>query len=188
MRIIAGTLKGLKLLPVGDSEPARHLRPTSGRVRTSIFDILVHGQLGDHVTGARVLDLFAGTGAMGIEALSRGAVFAMFIDNGKFSNQLIRKNIDHAGVSSVSEVRRQDATRLGLNAGPPFDLVFLDPPYGAGVEHVALRSAASGGWLSDRAIVVAEEEHETRVPDLFQTVLFRKFGSTVVTFLRPAHA
>ncbi len=185
MRVIAGSLKGLKLSPIGSGEPEHRLRPTSVRVRTSIFDILIHGQFADRVTGARVLDLFAGTGAMGIEALSRGAAFALFVDNGKTSSRIIQKNIDLAKVRLGAELRRQDATSLGFNPDDPFDLVFLDPPYRSGLAQRALRSVITGGWLADQAVVVAEEASEIRMPNLFETAFCRKFGSTVISFMRP---
>jgi 16S rRNA (guanine966-N2)-methyltransferase len=126
-------------------------------LRESLFNILVHAH-GDPITGARVLDLFAGTGALGIEALSRGAVFALFIDDGADARALIRENIAALGLGGVTRIFRRDATRLGaVHPAEPFSLAFLDPPYGQGLAEKALISARDGGWLKTDALIVVEE-------------------------------
>jgi len=135
MRIIGGQKRGLKLADLGAGDAAAHLRPTSDRVRESIFNLLVNGAHvaaagGNPIPGARVLDLFAGTGALGLEALSRGAARAAFVDDGAAAHALLRRNIELAGAAGASDVWRRDATKMGLNRGPAHDLVFLDPPYG----------------------------------------------------------
>lgn len=154
MRIVGGRLKGRVL-----STPAsRAIRPTSERLRESIFDILEHRFPG-HIEGARVVDLFAGTGALAIEALSRGARFGLFVDNGPEARALVRANVEAMALGGVTRIWRADATRLGLApAGGPFGLAFLDPPYGQGLAGSALAALAAGGWLEPNALCVVEED------------------------------
>src|ERR687897_1962959 len=153
MRIVGGRFRGRALKgPASDV-----IRPTSGRLRETIFNILAHAY-DDPVAGARVLDLFAGTGAMGLEALSRGAAFALFVDDSAAARGLIRENVEGLGVGGQSRLFRRDATRLGpAGANEPFSLVFCDPPYGRGLAERALASCAAGGWLKQDALVVVEE-------------------------------
>ncbi len=184
MRIIGGERRGLKLADVGAGDAAAHLRPTSDRVREAIFNLLINGGYGNPVTGARVLDLFAGTGALGLEALSRGAAHAGFVDDGATAQGLLRQNIALMRAVAVTEVWRRDATALGPRRGAAFDLVFLDPPYGRGRGEVALASALAGGWLVPGALAVWEES-VAPVPPLGAEVLDqRKYGDTLVTILR----
>ena len=133
MRIIGGRARGLHLAPVGAGDAAAHLRPTSDRVRESIFNLLINGGHGNPVQGARVLDLFAGTGALGLEALSRGATHASFVEDGKAALALIKRNIALMRAEAETQVLRRDATQPGAHGGAGFDLVFLDPPYGKGL-------------------------------------------------------
>jgi 16S rRNA (guanine966-N2)-methyltransferase len=183
MRIIGGRLRGLALAPVGEGDPAAHLRPTSDRVREAVFNILVNA-LGDPVTGARVLDLFAGTGALGLESLSRGAARVAFVDDGVAARALLRRNIERARAMGDTDVWRRDATRLGDNRGPGYGLVFLDPPYGKGLGEAALASAVAGGWLVPGAVVVWEEGTPVVPPPGFAPLDARRYGDTAVTFLR----
>jgi 16S rRNA (guanine966-N2)-methyltransferase len=144
MRIISGRARGLHLTPVGDGDAAAHLRPTSDRVREAIFNLLINGGYGDPITGVRVLDLFAGTGALGLEALSRGAAGVTLIDDGKVALGLMQKNMTL--MKADATIIRRDATQLG--AGTPHGLVFLDPPYGKGLgEGAGLRLRR---WWSGR--------------------------------------
>ena len=184
MRIIGGSLRGLKLTPVGDGDASAHLRPTSDRVRESIFNLLVNGGYGDPVTGARVLDLFAGTGALGLEALSRGADHAIFVDYGNTARALQHHNFTLARSLDRCEALRRDATRLGPNRGPMCNLVFLDPPYGKGLGEKALASARAGGWLAPGALVIWEESSAPPPLDGFTQLDQRKYGDTIVTILR----
>ena len=146
MRIVGGRLRGLKLAEVGEGDPAAHLRPTTDRVREAMFN-LIENSHGVTLEGARVLDLFAGTGALGLEALSRGAARVAFVDDGAAARALLRANVEKARAMGVTDVWRRDATRLGENRGAPYGLVFLDPPYGLGLGERALASALAGGWL-----------------------------------------
>ena len=182
MRIIGGQHRGLHLAPVGEGDPKAHLRPTSDRVREAIFNLLINAH-GNPVTGARVLDLFAGTGALGLEALSRGALQATFVDDGAKALALIRANIARMRAEGETRVIRQDARRLGPNAGAGYGLVFLDPPYGKGLGEAALAAVLAGGWLSPGATVVWEEGAAPAVPEGFSVTDQRKYGDTVVTLL-----
>lgn len=186
MRIIGGQFRGLHLAPVGTGDPKAHLRPTSDRVRESIFNLLVNGGHGDPITGARVLDLFAGTGALGLEALSRGAAQATFVDDGTAARALLRRNIELTRTMGVTDVWRRDATQMGANKGDRFGLVFLDPPYGKGLGEAALGSLLGGGWLAPDALVVWEEGVAPLPPAGFDTVDQRRYGDTHVTLLRVA--
>ena len=153
MRVVGGRLKGRAL----QAPASRAVRPTSDRLRESLFDILVHRYEGV-LEGARVADLFAGTGALAIEALSRGAAFALFVDNGAEARALLRGNVEALALGGVTRIWRADATKLGkAPAGPPFGLVFLDPPYEQGLAGPALAGLVDGGWLAPGALVVVEE-------------------------------
>jgi 16S rRNA (guanine966-N2)-methyltransferase len=183
MRIIAGRFRGTRLAPLGAGDPAAHLRPTADRVREAVFSILASRPDGDPVPGARVLDLFAGTGAMGLEALSRGAARVAFVDDGAAARALLRRNIEITRTMGETDVWRRDATRLGDNRGAPYTLVFLDPPYGRGLGERALASAAAGGWLAPGAVIVWEEASEQAAPPGFTGDDARRYGDTWVTFL-----
>jgi 16S rRNA (guanine966-N2)-methyltransferase len=183
MRIVGGKFKGHNIAaPAG-----RATRPTSDRVREAIFNILAHGIEGFSLEGARVLDLFAGTGAMGLEALSRGARFCQFVDDSAAARGLIGGNADALGVIGQCKIWRRDATKLGPCAPqPPFDLVLADPPYGKGLGHKALVSLVSGGWLAPGAVVVLEEAEKADVAEVPGLTLLdrRVYGDSQVRFYR----
>ena len=182
MRIVGGRLKGRALS--GPSSQA--IRPTSDRLRESLFNILVHAY-GDPVAGARVVDIFAGTGALGLEALSRGARSALFVDDGAEARALLRGNIEALGLGGHTRIYRRDARKLGdAPAGDRFTLAFLDPPYGRGFAEPALAALRDGGWLAPAALVVVEENAAARldVPDGFALAERREFGETQLVFLR----
>jgi len=162
------------------------LRPTADRLRESLFNILAHAY-GDPVTGARVLDLFAGTGALGIEAVSRGASFALFVDDGVEARALLRDNVGTLGLGGVTRIFRRDATRLGpVHPLEPFTLCFLDPPYRQGLAEKALASARAGGWLTPGALVVVEEARDAafKAPDGYEELERRAYDDTELVFLR----
>ena len=182
MRIIGGQWRGLRLAEVGAGDPAAHLRPTSDRVREAIFNLLVNGGYDDPVTDARVLDLFAGTGALGLEALSRGAAGLTLVDDGAAARALIARNL--ALCRTAARHLRLNATRLPPNPDAPHDLVFLDPPYGKGLSQAALMSALAGGWLAQGALVVWEEGSALAPPPGFAQLDQRRYGDTIVTILR----
>lgn len=183
MRIVGGALKGLGLAGVGKGDAAAHLRPTADRVRESIFNMLAHGRGAFEIEGARVLDLFAGTGALGLEALSRGAAEVTFVDNGTAARALLRENISRARAGGNARVFRRDATRLGDCAGAPFELVFLDPPYRKALGERALASALAGGWIAPGARLVWEEGAPVEPPAPLRLLDSRRYGDTWVGFL-----
>lgn len=183
MRIIAGTYRGRALASVGKGDPGAHLRPTTDRVRESLFNMLGGGRFGSPFEDAHVLDLFAGTGALGLEALSRGAASAVFVDDGRKAQSLIKANIRTLGCTAARLIAR-DATRLPANTDTPATLVFLDPPYGKGMGLAALTAARDGGWLADGALIVWEENAPQTAPDGFTLLDTRKYGDTHVTVLR----
>ncbi len=183
MRIIGGTRRGLKLAEVGEGDTAAHLRPTSDRVREAIFNLLINAH-GNPVTGARVLDLFAGTGALGLEALSRGAAEATFVDDGAKALALLKANIAKLRVEPETRILRQNATRLPPNPGAPYSLVFLDPPYGKALGEGALTAASKGGWLAPGAVIVWEESTAPSPAPGFAPLDQRRYGDTIVTLLK----
>ncbi|MEX2128292.1 MAG: 16S rRNA (guanine(966)-N(2))-methyltransferase RsmD [Xanthobacteraceae bacterium] len=182
MRVVAGKFRGRTL----KGPTSNAIRPTSDRLRESIFNVLVHAY-GDPVTDARVLDLFAGTGALGIEALSRGARFALFVDDSAEGRALLRENVDVLGLGAVTRIFRRDATKLGqANPVEPFSLMFCDPPYGKGSAEKSLASARAGGWLVPGAIVVVEESVDAKfiAPEGFEEMERRAYDDTEITILR----
>ncbi|MDP4033112.1 MAG: 16S rRNA (guanine(966)-N(2))-methyltransferase RsmD [Pseudorhodobacter sp.] len=185
MRIIGGSARGLHLAPVGAGDAEAHLRPTSDRVREAIFNLLINGKrAGNPVTGARVLDLFAGTGALGLEALSRGAAHASFVDDGKAALTLLRRNIGRMRADANTRIIRCNASRLAPNTGPGFSLIFLDPPYGKALGEAALAACIAQNWLAPGAIVVWEESAPPTIPPGFTRLDQRKYGDTLITILR----
>ena len=184
MRIIGGQFRGLHLAPVGEGDAKAHLRPTSDRVRESIFNLLINGGYGDPITGARVLDLFAGTGALGLEAISRGAARATFVDDGAVARALLRRNIDLTRTGDVTTALRSNATRMGVAPDGGYGLVFLDPPYGKGLGEEALISCLAGGWIAPEALIVWEEGTPPTIPPAFDLLDQRRYGDTLVTILR----
>jgi 16S rRNA (guanine966-N2)-methyltransferase len=184
VRIVAGDFRGRPLL----TPDGAGIRPTSDRVRQTVFDILAHSY-GHPVPAARVLDLFAGTGAFGIEAISRGAASVLFVDDGAEARGLIRGNVEAFGLTGRTRIFRRDATRLGeVGTLPPFTLVFADPPYGRGLGEEALASALAGGWLEPTATIVLEESAEAKIAaipglDLLES---RTIGDTAIHFLAVA--
>jgi len=184
VRITGGALRGRTL----HAPDGARIRPTSDKVRQAIFNILAHGDLARELGGVRIADLFAGTGALGLEAISRGAAFCLFVDDNAQSRALIRNNVEAFGLTGATKIWRRDATDLGpmsSGAGGPFDLVFLDPPYRKGLIAPALASLR-GGWLAPDALVVAEVAADEDVPftEGFAALDERVYGETRVVFLR----
>jgi 16S rRNA (guanine966-N2)-methyltransferase len=182
MRVVGGRLKGRNLA----APSSRDIRPTADRLRESVFNILAHAY-DDPIQDARVLDLFAGTGAFGIEAVSRGAKFALFVDNGAEARALLRNNVESLGLGGVTKVFRRDATDLGpAHPVEPFSLAFLDPPYGKGLAEKALASLRDGGWLTPGALLVVEEAKAAAftAPEGFEELERRAYDDTEFVFLR----
>lgn len=185
MKITSGSLGGRPLHAPDDAR----VRPTSDKVRQAIFNILAHGGGALDLAGIRVIDLFAGTGALGLEAISRGAAYALFVDDSADSRALIRRNVEAFGLTGATKIWRRDATDLGphgAGAGGPFKLAFLDPPYRKGLVAPALASLAQGGWLAPGAVIVAETAADEDAPstDGFAAWDARTYGETRVSFLR----
>jgi 16S rRNA (guanine966-N2)-methyltransferase len=182
MRVIGGKLRSRLLAgPKSDA-----VRPTSDRLREALFNILTHAY-DDPVSGARVLDLFAGTGALGIEAISRGASYVLFVDDGVEARALLRDNTEALGLGGVTRIFRRDATKLGpAHPLEPFDLVFLDPPYRKGLAEKAIASARDGGWLKPQALIVVEEaaDAEFKALEGFEELERRQYDDTAFVFLR----
>jgi 16S rRNA (guanine966-N2)-methyltransferase len=183
MRIVGGTLRGRALA----SPRHEGLRPTSDRVREAVFNILTHGLPDLSLEGAKVLDVFAGTGALGLEALSRGAASCLFVEDDAEARALIRQNIESFGLTGVTRIFRRDATSLGpAGKHKGFTLAFLDPPYGKELAERALASAAGGGWLADGAVIVLEERKGVVItlPMGFTEIDRRTYGDSQVLFSR----
>ncbi|WP_299651585.1 16S rRNA (guanine(966)-N(2))-methyltransferase RsmD [uncultured Tateyamaria sp.] len=178
MRIIAGRWRGIPLATVGKGDPGAHLRPTPDRVRESLFSMLTHR---DVLDGANVLDLFAGTGALGFEALSRGAAHATFVENGRVGQKLIADNIKKLDAGDQAKLMRTDATKFSTWDNPTFDLIFLDPPYGKGMGQKAL--AAIRPACAENALIVWEENAPMAAPEGYTMLDQRRFGGTHVTLL-----
>ncbi len=182
MRVVGGRLRSRPIAgPKSDG-----LRPTADRLREALFNILTHAY-GDPVAGARVLDLFAGTGALGIEAVSRGAAYALFVDDGVEARALLRNNTEALGLGGVTRIFRRDATRLGpVHPLEPFTLGFLDPPYRKGLAEQALAAAHDGGWFKPGALIVVEEAADAgfMAPQGYEELERRQYDETELVFLR----
>jgi len=183
MRIVGGRLRGKALLTPKDET----VRPTSDRVREAVFNILDHGIEDFDIDGVNVLDLFAGTGALGMEALSRGASQGVFVDNASASRALIQENIVALGLGGITTIFRRSALDLGAAYRKlSFGLVFADPPYGQGLGEQAIAAAIASGWLADGAVIVLEEAANADVawPDGCVALDQRQYGKTQVLFAR----
>ena len=185
MRIVGGQYKGRAIA----APPGRDTRPTSDRARESLFNILAHADWSSGVEGRRVLDLFAGSGALGLEAMSRGATFALFVETDSAARGAIRDNIETLGLFGTTRIHRRDATDLGVKPaglGDPFDLVFLDPPYGKGLGERAMAALGEGGWITPQAVIMLEVGAD-EAPSLpaFEILDERNYGAAKIIFLKP---
>lgn len=181
MRIIGGQHRGTTLASVGKGDAAAHLRPTPDRVRESLFNVLMgHGM----PRGARVLDLFAGTGALGFEALSRGAEHVTFVDNGRAALALIRENMTKLRRDADVSVLSCTVEKIPV-AQMPCTLVFLDPPYGQGLAAPAVQAAQAQGWIAQDALIVVEDNAPQLIAG-FDQVDLRRYGDTHITLMSPS--
>jgi 16S rRNA (guanine966-N2)-methyltransferase len=176
MRIVGGRFRGRALAAVGKGDAAAHLRPTTDRVREALFNVLEH-RFGGFDT-ANVLDVFAGSGALGLEALSRGASHVTFVENGRAGANLITRNIAQLGVADQAKLLRRDALKLGNCETDLFDIAFLDPPYGKAMGTRALEKLVSGGWLKRAALIVLEEGASAEFPLGITLQDARRYGDT----------
>ena len=184
MRIVAGKFKGRAIV----SPDGRDTRPTGDRAREAVFNVLAHAEWSLGLEARRVLDLFAGSGALGFEALSRGAAFALFVETDAAARGAIRDTIEALGLFGVTRIHRRDAADLGVKPaglGEPFDLVFLDPPYHSGLGDAALARLRTGGWITPEALAVFEcAKDEAPATPGFETLDTREYGAAKVLFLR----
>jgi 16S rRNA (guanine966-N2)-methyltransferase len=183
MRIVGGKFRGREI----QGPTALSTRPTSDRVRESIFNILAHGINDFTLEDARVMDLFAGTGALGLEAISRGAKFCLFVEEDASARGVIRNNTDACGVIGQCKIWRRDATDLGPSAPQsPYNLIFIDPPYDKNLGEKALKSLVNGGWLAAGAIIVLEEAEKATLEDQngLTKIDQRTYGDTQVIIFR----
>ena len=183
MRIVAGKFRGAGI----EAPKGQATRPTSDRVRQALFNVLEHGAPHFVFEGTRVLDLFAGSGALGLEALSRGARFCLFIEERTEARAAIRRNVEALGLTGVTKIWRRDATKLGAaGALQPFDLIFCDPPYGKGLGKRALAAAVEGGWGGDGSIAVLEERADVKIawPAPLEEIDRRRYGDTGIAIAR----
>ncbi|MCC7267511.1 MAG: 16S rRNA (guanine(966)-N(2))-methyltransferase RsmD [Caulobacteraceae bacterium] len=185
MRIVSGRFRGKAIVaPEGQGT-----RPTSDRARQAVFNILEHAPWSPGLSDLRVIDLFAGSGALGFEALSRGAAFCLFVETDTAARGAIRENVEAMGLFGATRVHRRDATDLGvkpMSDGPPFDIAFLDPPYGKGLGEAALARLAEGGWLTAGALAVLEKGTAEAAPAVagFESLDARDYGAARVHFLK----
>lgn len=185
MRIVAGRFRGRTL----NAPQGSNTRPTADRARQALFDVLAHAPWAPDLDGARVIDLFAGSGGLGFEALSRGAGFCLFVETDEAARGAIRDTVEALGLFGETRVHRRDATDLGqrpASAGPPFDLAFLDPPYRQGLGEKAVVALAGGGWLKPGATLVLERAADEAEPEVtgFEILDHRTWGAAGVWFLR----
>ncbi|MEL7108949.1 MAG: 16S rRNA (guanine(966)-N(2))-methyltransferase RsmD [Pseudomonadota bacterium] len=185
MRIVAGQYKGRPIR----APKTNATRPTSDRARENLFNILAHADWAPALEGARVIDLFAGSGALGLEALSRGASFGLFVDTAHAARGVIRQNIEALGLFGQARIQRRSATDLGeipAGLGGPFDVAFMDPPYNKGLIESCLGSLKTGQWLAENALIVAETAaNETPDFEGWSVILDREIGAAKVWFLNP---
>jgi 16S rRNA (guanine966-N2)-methyltransferase len=184
MRIVGGKFRGRPIA----APDGRDTRPTSDRAREAVFNVLAHAEWSPGLEGRRVLDLFSGSGALGFEAMSRGAAFALFVETDAAARGALRDNIEALGLFGVTRIHRRDATDLGVKPaglGEPFDLVFLDPPYHRGLGEAALARLAAGGWITAEALAVLEcAADEIPTTPGFEVLDTRTYGAAKVLFLR----
>jgi 16S rRNA (guanine966-N2)-methyltransferase len=183
MRIVAGKFRGAAI----EAPKGLATRPTADRVRQAVFNVLEHGAPRFTFEGARVLDLFAGSGALGLEALSRGARFCLFVEESAQARAAIRRNVEALGLTGVSKIWRRDATKLGeAGALQPFALIFCDPPYGQGLGERALAETVNMGWAEEGAIAVWEERADAVIawPARFEEIDARRYGDTAIAIAR----
>ena len=187
MRIVAGSLKGRAIL----APEGQNTRPTSDRARQAIFNVLEHAAWAEGLQEARVMDIYAGSGALGFEAISRGAAFALFVEIDDGARGVIRENMDAYGLFGRGRVHRRSATDLGPrpgSVGEAFDIAFLDPPYAKGLGEQTLERLREGQWLKPGAIVVFERGSDE--PDIdtpgYQRLDARDYGAARVLFLKVA--
>lgn len=184
LRIVAGKFKGRAI----EAPEGKNTRPTTDRVRESLFNMLAHNSDMPEIEGARVIDLFAGSGALGLEAISRGAVFCLFVEIAAGARGVIRKNMESFQLFGNTRIHRRSAVDLGpkpTGVGDPFNLVFLDPPYGQGLVEPALKQLERGSWLTEDAVAILETPlDEEPAPEGWTILDSRAYGETRITIIK----
>ena len=184
MRVIGGSLKGRRLSAIKTESNMTSLRPTTDRIKESLFNILFGGKFDVKIEEARILDIFAGSGALGLEAISRGAKSCTFIEKNKACIRLLDKNLKICNIKNQTNIKTFDATEFPLNLEQPYDLVFVDPPYRKSLGEAAVRSALASNWISDNALIILEEGEEKTSLKGFKLEDIRRYGDTILHFFR----
>ena len=184
MRVIGGSLKGRRLSAIKTEGKMTSLRPTTDRIKESLFNILFGGKLDLEIEKARILDIFAGSGALGLEAISRGAKSCTFIEKNKACVRILDANISICNIKSQTNIKIFDATEFPLNRDQPYDLVFVDPPYRKSLGEAAIRSALASNWISDNALIVLEEGEQKSSLEGFKLEDTRRYGDTILHFFK----
>lgn len=184
MRVIGGSLKGRRLSTIKTDGNMSTLRPTTDRIKESLFNILFGGKFDIKIEHTRVLDIFAGTGALGVEAISRGAKTCTFIEKNKACVQTLKANIDLCSIEDKTKITICDATKIPLNSDQPYDLVFLDPPYRKSLGEVAIKSALDSNWISKSALIILEEGEQKNSLEGFRLEDIRRYSDTILHFFK----
>ena len=184
MRIIGGSLKGRRLSTIKTKSNTTNLRPTTDRIKESLFNILFGGKFDVKIEEARILDIFAGSGALGLEAISRGAKSCTFIEKNKACIRLLDTNLKICNIKNQTNIKTFDATEFPLNLEQPYDLVFVDPPYRKSLGEAAVKSALASNWISDNALIILEEGEQKTSLNGFKLEDIRQYGDTILHFFR----
>ncbi len=184
MRVIGGSLKGRRLSAIKQQGNMTSLRPTTDRIKESLFNILSGGKFTLKLEKARILDIFAGSGALGLEAISRGAKSCTFIEKNKACVRILDANLNICDVKNQTNIKTFDATKFPMNPDPPYDLVFLDPPYRKSLGEAAIRSALASNWISDHALIVLEEGEQISSLEGLKLEDARSYGDTILHFFK----
>ena len=184
MRVIGGSLKGRRLSAIKTESSMTNLRPTTDRIKESLFNILSGGKFDLKLEKARILDIFAGSGALGLEAISRGAKSCTFIERNKANIRILDANLNICNLKNQTNIKTFDATKFPMNPDPPYDLVFLDPPYRKSLGEAAIRSALASNWISDTALIVLEEGEQKSSLQGLKLEDTRRYGDTILHFFK----
>ena len=184
MRVIGGSLKGRRLSAIKKEGNMTSLRPTTDRIKESLFNILFGGKFDLKIEKARILDIFAGSGALGLEAISRGAKSCTFIEKNKACVRILDANLNICNIKNQTNIKTFDATDFPLNLDQPYDLVFVDPPYRKSLGEAAIRSALASNWISDNALIVLEEGEQKSSLEGFKLEDTRRYGDTILHFFK----
>ncbi len=184
MRIIGGSLKGRRLSTIKSEGTITSLRPTTDRIKENLFNVLSGGKFDLKLENARILDIFAGSGALGLEAISRGAKSCTFIEKNKACVRILDANLNICNIKNQTNIKTFDATNFPMNPDSPYDLVFLDPPYRKSLGEAAIRSAIASNWISDHALIILEEGEQKSSLEGLKLEDTRRYGDTILHFFK----